>query len=329
MAELIDRRRVLIGCVWLLLALLVGCEVQRGDFYTDSPGFPSGSELGFSVLTVNVGNSDPRCLPVLLKLCRNDVEKRLAENIQKLAPDVIAFQETLPPDKCPSWLEIDPGNSCSILSEQPQVRRLVGDKYTIVCESRNSYECIAVHESAGSIQDCAQGELCITERVDIHEEGCRSNVSVMGATVEVRGKVFDIINAHPESRNAECRAFSIQQIFARPDGTAGLVQEDHVLIVGDLNMDPWREDDVSVQTWNSYVGSSETHPFYYHSGVAESQPPFYTLQYPTFSRTYDHVVSNFLFGTTVVLGESPGTVRLDGGSGMDHRAVYGSLSFQK
>ncbi|MFA9404100.1 MAG: hypothetical protein ACERKY_13670, partial [Anaerolineales bacterium] len=64
------------------------------------------------------------------------------------------------------------------------------------------------------------------------------------------------------------------------------------------------------------------------SGMAEHDPPYFTLKYPTFSRTYDHVVSNFLEGTTLVLGESPGTYRLDGGSGMDHRAVYGILNFE-
>ena len=34
-----------------------------------------------------------------------------------------------------------------------------------------------------------------------------------------------------------------------------------------------------------------------------------------------------IFWLALVLGESPGTSRLDGGFGVDHRAVYGTLVF--
>jgi endonuclease/exonuclease/phosphatase family metal-dependent hydrolase len=149
----------------------------------------------------------------------------------------------------------------------------------------------------------------------------------MGVTLEIKGRTFDLVNAHPENRSAECRNASILQIFTDSGDGAGVVREERALFVGDLNMDPWRDDDLSVQTWRSFVGSPETHPYYYHSGMAEHDPPHFTLVYPTFSRTYDHVVSNFLEGTTLVLGASPDTYRLDGGFGMDHRAVYGTLVF--
>ncbi len=78
-------------------------------------------------------------------------------------------------------------------------------------------------------------------------------------------------------------------------------------------MDPWRDDELIVQTGKSFVGAQETHPYYYHSGMAEHAPLYFALKYSTFSRTYDHIVSNFPEGPTLVLEKSPGTYRLDGG----------------
>ncbi len=313
--------------IFVLTLTIASCQsLHTGDHLVPDLTTDDGGD-SFTVLTANVGNVDPRCLPQIFKLCRNDVEARIAASIQRLSPDVVALQETLPQSNCTSLMALDTGNVCSNSSDIPQIRRLLGDAYTIVCESRNSYECIAVHQDAGGIQGCGLGEFCLTDRIDEQPEGCRPNVAIMGATLEIKGRTFDIINAHPESRSAECRNASLLQIVTAVGDGVGLVREEHALIVGDLNMDPWRDDDLSVQTWKSFVGAPETHPYYYHSGMAEHDPPYFTLEYPTFSRTYDHVASNFLEGTTLVLGESPGTYRLDGDSGMDHRALFGTLIF--
>ena len=283
---------------------------------------------GFTVLTANVGNLDPRCLPYYMKLCRGDVEARIAKSIQELHPDVVAIQETLPHWMCESWPVIIPGSTCTAQPDVPQIRRLLGPDYTIVCEARNGFECIAVRVDAGDFLGCDSGELCETDRMDRQGDGCRWNVAIMAATVRVKGQVFDVVNAHPESRSAACRLVSIRQIFENTGQPNSLVREEQVLLLGDFNMDPWREDDVSSRYWRKMVGRSAGSEYAYHSGIAEQQPPYPTLRYLSYVRTYDHVVSNFLNGTTQVLGESPGTARLDGGKGMDHRAVYGFLSWQ-
>ena len=282
----------------------------------------------FSVLTANVGNSDPHCLPFLLKLCREEVEDRIATNIQLLNPDVVAIQETISSDLCEFPFSTAVNNICKKSQDVPQIRRLLGDGYTIVCESRNGFECIGVRKDIGSIHGCELGDLCVTERMEVQGEGCRSNVGVMAVTAQVRGRVFDIVNAHPESRNAACRLVSIRQIFEDQGTPHALVQEPNLLILGDLNFDPWREQDVSTAYWNQRVALPETHLYYYHSGIAEHDPPFPSLRYLIFSRTYDHAVSNFLLGTMTTLGEAPGTSRLDGGSGLDHLAIYGRLFFE-
>lgn len=281
-----------------------------------------------TVLTVNVGNTAPWCWPYVVKLCRKDVETRIAQNLQALRPELVAIQEVLPPWLCEKYRLALPGSVCGGSNDIPQVRRLLGPDYTIVCETRNAFECIAVRTDAGKILGCDRGALCETDRMDRQTassqlKGCRGSVSIMAATVQVKGRIFDVVNAHAENRSPACRLASIRQIFE----SDSLVQEGKALIMGDFNLDPWREDDESSRYWRQQVGENGSSNYVYHSGIAECQPPYPTLRYPFFTRTYDHVVSNFLLGVTQVLGESPGTSRLDGGRGMDHKAVYGRLAF--
>jgi hypothetical protein len=201
---------------------------------------PSENEMnrddGFTVLTANVGNLDLRCLPYYLKMCRPDVEARIARSIQELRPDVVAIQETLPDWMCASWPVAVPGSVCAAEADVPQIRRLLGPDYTIVCEARNGFECIAVRVDAGEILGCELGALCETDRADRQGEGCRWNVAIMAATVRVEGQVFDVVNAHPESRSAACRLASIRQIFENTGQPDSLVREEQVLLLGDFNM---------------------------------------------------------------------------------------------
>jgi endonuclease/exonuclease/phosphatase family metal-dependent hydrolase len=185
-----------------------------------------------------------------------------------------------------------------------------------------------VRVDAGEILGCELGGLCGTDRIDRQRDGCRWNVAIMAATVRVNGQVLDVVNAHPESRSAEYRLASIRQSFENAGQPGSLVRKDQVLLLGDFNMDPWREDDVSSRHWRSMVGQDAESEFAYHSGTAERRPPYPTLRYLSYARTYDHVVSNSLHRVTQVPGESPGTTRLDGGKGMDHRAVHGRLSWE-
>jgi hypothetical protein len=280
-------------------------------------------QRSFSLLSVNVGNTSPWCWPYVVKLCRRDVEERLARNIQALRPDLIAIQEVLPPWLCQKWRLSLPGNVCAGDNEVPQVRRLVGPDYSIACDGRNQFECIALHVDAGRIEGVGAGGLTITDRIDRDgAEGCRRSVSIVAATVQIKDRTFDVVNAHAENRDPACRLAAIRQIFEGDH----LIREPYVLLAGDYNMDPWREDDVSTHYWRQQVGEAGNGAYVYHSGIAEAQPPYPTLRYPFLARTYDHVVSNFLTGVCQVLGESPGTERLDGGRGCDHRAVFGILS---
>ena len=93
----------------------------------DANAFGSeGAEGAITILSANVGNMDLRCLPYYLKLCRSDVEERIAERIQALRPDVVALQETLPDWMCDRYPVSGPGTTCRNGSPLPQVRRLLG-----------------------------------------------------------------------------------------------------------------------------------------------------------------------------------------------------------
>jgi len=314
---------VLIAVTLLGLAVLIVIRPwspASGDF--KSPNLDELPGAGFTVLTANVGNADPRCAFQRLKLCRQDVERRLTASLAELRPELVALQETLPDHLCEGVPPVDPGHVCAGEYSEPMVRRLLGPDYSIICEVRNLIECIGVRTDVGEIVGCPLGGLCTSDRMVTISEGCRTHLTVFAAAVEVRGRTFDVVNAHPENRSANCRLKSLQQVFE-----GDLIQEDRALIMGDLNLDPWLGDDVSTEYWNTQVGPVETYEFYYHSGSAEHQPPYPTVRYPFFVRTLDHVVSNFMAGTMITLGEAEGTTRLDGGRGMDHRALYGWLGF--
>ena len=278
---------------------------------------------GLTVMTVNVGNTSPLCWPYFGKLCRRAVETPIARHLQALHRDLVAIREALPPWMCENRRLTPPGSVCAGSPDFPQVRRLVGADYTIICEKRNAFECIAVRTGAGPILGCEPGALYHTDRFERQAGDCRHSMSIMAASVEIEGHTFDVVNAHAENRSPACRLAPIRQIFE----SDGLVQEARSLIVGDFNLEPWREDNPSIHYWRQQTSIDKESRYVYHGGIAEHEPAYPTLRYPFFTRTYDHVIGNFLSGITQVLGESPGTTRLDDGWGMDHRAVYGRLTF--
>jgi hypothetical protein len=159
-------------------------------------------------------------------------------------------------------------------------------------------------------------------------DGCDNGFNVSAASIKLmNGFSFDLVNFHPQSTNAECRAKMISLAFEGNSIRKPLIQQDHVLLMGDFNFDPWRDRDQSTEAWNKFFtlgwgGKS----FRYHSGLVEKSPPYLTSFVFYRKRTVDFIVSNFAEGICTVLGESPSTSRLDGGKGTDHRALYGVLT---
>lgn len=59
-------------------------------------------------------------------------------------------------------------------------------------------------------------------------------LAILAATVRVKGQVFDVVNAHPESRSAACRQASIRQIFENTGQPDSLVRDEQALLPGDF-----------------------------------------------------------------------------------------------
>jgi len=285
------------------------------------------------VLTANVGNSNWGCREYHFNLCYSDVRQRINLEIARLQPDIIALQELTDQAQCEEFTEKTPQKECyRFWKKEPpdQARRLVGSDYTIVCDSRNRYECIAVSTSSGVIEGCGVGELCDQKiATDVPQAGCDTGFTASSVNAILHGQVITIVNAHLQSTSISCREWSLRQIFESVEGRLPLASGERVLLLGDFNLDPFRSSDASTYLWCNYVGMpGDGKPFWYHSGPVKRQPPYRTFSGPLIGpSTVDFSVSNFAYGTSVTLGETETTNRLDGGSGMDHRALFGELCF--
>lgn len=282
---------------------------------------------GFTILSANIGNSSLFCWGNDYKLCRPQVFRQIQANITALNPDIVVLQELLGSWQCNSPDTDNPDHICYQLDRHSQARALLGEGYTILLNDRNDHEAIGVRTDVGSIQGCPVGGECRSARTAPPIDGCNAGFTVSAGTVLLsNGLEFDIVNMHPQSNKVECRAEMTQQAFDQGLETP-LIQHENVLILGDFNFDPWRKPDLSASVWNANLEQGWSgRPFRYHSGVVERDPPYYTFQLLLIRRTLDFTVSNFGDGILAVMGKSAGTVRLDGGWGMDHKALYGYLS---
>ncbi len=295
---------------------------------------------GFRVLVANIGNVDiHRCANVDYNMCWTEQEEIVAGEIALRDPDIILLQEVLVPEQCDGIADsVGEDHACHPdhrPDEPEQVRRLVGDGYTISCDSRFGYECVAARATEGfAIQGCDTGDLCRDHaRTGDVVDGCDPGFSVSAVTVEVDGQPIDFVNVHPPSdmasNAAECRYEMFQDFFGED---APLIENDAVFVGGDFNFDPYRAsaNDPDVALWHDHVFYSydDTHDdtlsFAYHSGIVEHDPPYYTS--PIINRTLDHAISNSLTGRCITLGAHPGEAPLDHLHGnmadrLDHMAL--------
>lgn len=318
-------------------------------------------QQAYTLLQANIGNVDPVCsLQARSKLCRQDVEDRIASRIKALRPALVSLQEVLPDWICREGRASGNGLVCKGYQSRPvrdQVRRLLGDDYSIVCEPHQSWDCIGLRKDAGRIlpdsegHACPPGGLCGTERLSGGEPKALNRdqaytlyravtvdspidagFHVMAVDLELGGRPLRLINGHPQSggkaAQIQARAGQIEGLFSR------LARGPRVLVAGDLNLDPFRQNDVAVAAFNAHVDNygpkgqlSASKAFHYHSGPVEQPPvwpPRLTAHYlkPLQSLTLDHVLSNFAGGTCRTL---TGPEHLSGNKGTDHEALLCQL----
>jgi len=292
------------------------------------------------LLTANVGNADlMNCgQGYYYKLCLLEWEKPLSQSIAELDPDIVALQEVFDVAWCGQMpRELDKRKVCYRFDEREvkhQARRLLGPDYTIVCDARSHFECIGVKTSFASVIGCPRGDICRESGSLTHgaPDNCDTKPVVFGIDLEIDENIVRVVNGHPAASGEKCRAEQIRRLFEGYGNVPPLALHNKPsIIMGDMNMDPFRElqDSPDVKIWNKNVGKNKA--FYYHSGPAENKDePFKTAA----GKTIDHVISNFAKGACLTLGEAEGTARLDRVESRiivpesnDHRALFCNLSF--
>jgi hypothetical protein len=300
--------------------------------------WPQGRETpAVRAMVANVGNVSPHCAEQAFSLCLLPVERRVAAGLADASPDVVALIEVLPAELCDGITPRNPANSCRLATQDPpQVMRLLAhDDHDVVCADRYAWDCLAVRSAVGSIAGCGGGDCGAIAPTLPAPAGCDDGFQSFVVDVELHGRPLTVGVAHPNSSDVGCRAQELRDLFA------ALPDDREVLLLGDFNLDPFRERDASVDVWDEHVG--EGHRLRLLSGPSEHDPPYFTLfpfesaqVDPTGSlpvnvelgdlagaRTIDHVVASAgLTGACTTLGEAPGSERLEGPrGGLDHRAV--------
>ena len=311
-----------------------------------------------TLLQINLGNADVlHCHKADYKLCEQEVEDAAAKRIAKLRPDVVVMQELFPYHLCleRDWKKKYTCHDYEDRDVPDQVRRLLGDDYTIVCDARLGWECIGFRDGViDEVRPDAQGRRCelgqvctaallmsdtLNEAGGVDEYEAEVVVSsrtdgfqMLAVDVAIAGQEVRFINGHPESGIGALLA-SRERARAEQVESALSAWGDHpnIILAGDMNLDPFTApDDPSAEVWNRWVdvydedgNVVEEGVLHYLSGPAEDWPPPITAPGlpPIFPRrTLDHVVSSFADGSCETLDTDD--ERIDGGDGMDH---YGLL----
>lgn len=277
-----------------------------------------------TVLLANVGNVNPSCgARHVWKLCHVTTEQRLAEAIGDIAPDLAVLIEVMPDAVCDGAPDASPFGVCAADHDRPQIERLLGDGYAVSC-GRFAWDCLAVRGSAGTI-DAPLVSLP-------NPENCDQGFVVGYADVTLHGRAFRVLLGHPDSGNDACRTAELEALLAQTT--------DRALLIGDMNLDPSYTGGASAALWNDNVGEGKTYGYHSDPSVLTHAPSDPTALDPTGTltidnyncvvpfpcRALDHVASTFGEGSCDVLGETPGTTRLDGGGGADHRALRCTLA---
>ena len=273
------------------------------------------------VVQANVGNVNlTACREQVFKLCQRAVEARATTALRGIDPDIVGFQEILPPDLCRRAPSVSPFNLCSGPLEPPlQSERLLGPGYQHACDDRFGWDCLSVASRAGQLEGGLSTRPVLPECED-------TGFTLNTATVRIGGEPVTVTVAHPDSMDDPCRAAQIRDLFENAIPPTG-----PVLILGDFNLDPFRENNESVRYWRSQVPSrfayASTDEFTLLPGPSQSDPTGEvmdtgdaTVPPPFGMRTIDFVLVRGLRGSCRVQ-------RVDGGGGMDHRAQVCRISF--
>lgn len=252
-------------------------------------------------------------------------------------PDIVAFQELYWEGKCQAdCAEIEEGDpdqfadACANqvfacqgwkADEPIVVQQVLGPDYAVACAPGHPDNCVGVRKAFATLVQCDE-DLCIAGLDGMPPpNNCTSGARVATAVVQVHGgPVLTVVDVHTTAgTNKTCRKAQFEQVFEdRGDSKPAAYGEGNNIVLGDMNIDPFlMEYDASVDYWNMQVGEDKR--FHYISSSDKSGPN----THPASFSKLDHVISDNLTGSCVVLGVSEGTTAplSEGSTYFDHRPV--------
>ena len=286
-------------------------EEGNGDGYTDEHA---------AEVDAHYGNS----------LSWNPAEAKATEFLAELKPEIVAFQEVFHDPWC-EQIEVKPELDlvCSgYTSERPyQMERLLGDDYQIACNLNAEDRCAGVRKDFGRFVGCPEDEVCLGGIGGMGVVNCSESARIGSIEIELTdGRVLVLVNAHANAgmkdSDMECRKHQFQQIFVdRGDGMPAAFGAAN-LVMGDLNTDPFllAGADPSADELNKYVGAGK--PFHFISSDSADGPPTHVT-----TMHIDHVISDVIFGSCVVAGESLGVAPVMESTVFDHRPVICEVEY--
>jgi len=339
------RQRDLAALPLLAFVLAVGCgsepNVQADaqmDVQADVP-----EVRDFKIMTFNTGTSDRldhsydedgydnQLAAINSDLFGNNLAWLKARDglraiVDTHKPDIIGFQELFFDPECVEICEGLAGSGdldtvcgaeagvfvCArwIGAVDPEltVRAAVGPDYQVACAPNHPDNCIAVRRDFGTLTPVAGATEVGGAFIDGLDgmpppNGCTNGARVATGLVSItNGPQVAFVDVHTVAgSNVDCRLAQFQQVFEdRGDGRPATFGE-YNIVVGDMNIDPFSFRDDSVTYWNGKVGQDKAFHYISSSGI---EGPF--THPATFSKL-DHVISDSLTGSCVVLGITDGT----------------------
>jgi len=227
---------------------------------TDTETGPPWEQVGFTLLTYNVGNPDAADPLYPLRMSSQDYEDHMAGVIQALSPDVVVLQEVLSAKTCEAFTETDPSRTCYQWDTRPRpARRLLGPDYTIVCDDREQVECIGVNVSFGAIEGLVPGgyddtgaetpplplDPCVWADDECTDDLCDAESTVSAVTIDTGAGPLRLAHVHPMAQVSAfisgdwCRTLQLRQVFEGAvlgSEDAMLEGYDRSVIAGDWNL---------------------------------------------------------------------------------------------
>lgn len=242
-------------------------------------------------------------------------------------PDIVVFQEIFHPAACPDIpAEAQADFVCADwqVGDPTVAQQVLGDGWQVMCNPGHDDKCAAVRRSFGSFAGCDE-DLCMEGMHGFAVDGCGNGVRVGRAVIElIDGGELTLVNVHGNSGlstdDEECRAAGVEQVFLDQGNGSPAVRTAPNLVMGDLNTDPgrWQNLDVSAARWNDFVG--ESHEFGWLTPVGPDVLPTYNDIV-----SIDHVASDSLQGDCRAAGLEQGIPAVIDAVYFDHRPIVCGL----